>query len=241
MRESRTRQTGVPLMTERFPRGRPGATGEATAGGPGNGVRRHLAIAALAALAVLVAAGVAVPWARSDGQHASNSRGSSPSAPATTSEAPSAAGTPSTTAATLASAPSPAEPVLEAGRHAVFLTGLDVANRTVEFDLIQFLTGDEALAAFQRDHGGDLEGWANDYYIVNDNPRLRTLPVADDVELTVVRTSESVYDTHSIPFEELPAYVAAGPIQSDQRLGQHPFWLTVRGDTVVAIDEQFLP
>ena len=241
MRELPTEPTGVPPMSEGFPPGLSGLTEEATVDGPRNGVRRHLAIAAVAAVVVLVAAGVAVGWARVDGEHASNSPTPSSNGPATTSTAPSGAATRSTTATTIASAPSPVEPVLDEGRDPAFLTRLDDADRTIEFDLIQFLTGDEAFVAFQEDHPDDPEGWANDYYIVNDNPRLRTLPVADDVEVTVVQTSEGAYDAHTIAFEALPAYVHAAPMPSDDRMWHNPFWLTVRDDMVVAIEEQFLP
>jgi hypothetical protein len=65
--------------------------------------------------------------------------------------------------------------------------------------------------------------------------------VARDVEVTVVRTDESAYGAHSIPFDELPAYLASEAVSNDERVGHNPFWLTVRGDTVVAIDAQFLP
>jgi hypothetical protein len=59
------------------------------------------------------------------------------------------------------------------------------------------------------------------------------------VEVTVVRRDESAYDAHSIPFDELPAYRAGDLVSNDERVGHNPFWLTARGDTVVAIDEQF--
>jgi hypothetical protein len=77
-------------------------------------------------------------------------------------------------------------PVLGDGHHPVFLTGIDMAARTVEFDLIQFLMGDEATAAYHEDQPDDPAGPPNDYYIVNDNPRLRRLPAAENVEVTVL-------------------------------------------------------
>jgi hypothetical protein len=236
-----TSPTGPPARHESMPPRRPGATPEATRDGPGRGVRRTVAIAAVAGVLALAASGVAVQWARGDGDNASNPASRPSDGTVVPIRAPSEATTPSTTAETAASAPAPAGPVLDDGRHPAILTRLDVADRTIEFDLIQFLTGDEALAAFEKDHPDEPEGWANDYYIVNDNPRLRTLRVARDVEVTVVRTDESAHDAHWIPFDELPAYLASEPVSNDERVGHNPFWLTVRGDTVVAIEEQFLP
>jgi hypothetical protein len=113
---------------------------------------------------------------------------------------PSSAETPSgTSTTTLSASASAAAPVLDDGRHAVFLTDLDLATSTVEFDLIQFLSGDEAMAAFAEHHPDEPEGFANDHCIVNDNPRLRTLRVVDDVEVAVLQTAESTNDARAIP------------------------------------------
>ena len=92
--------------------------------------------------------------------------------------------------------------------------------------------GDEATAAYREDHPDDPTGSPdNDYYIVNDNPRLRTLPVAADAEVTVVSTSTSANDPHTIAFQDLPAYFATyeGP---GGQLWYNPFWLTVEDDRI---------
>ncbi len=111
----------------------------------------------------------------------------------------------------------------------------------VEFDLIQFLTGDEANAAWHRDHPDETGGVHNDYSIVNDNPRVRTLPVADEVTVTVVQTPTSANAPHPIAFEDLPDYLAGDPMPDDGYLWPNPFWLTVRDGSVVAIAEQYTP
>jgi hypothetical protein len=130
---------------------------------------------------------------------------------------------------------------LEDGRHPAYLTSLDVGGHTIEFDLIQFLTGDQANAAYHEDHPDDPGGVPNDYYIVNDNPRLRTLPVAAGVAVSVVSTSESANDPHSITFEDLPGYLSGNPIPEEGRLWYNPFWLVVEDHTIVAIEEQYTP
>jgi hypothetical protein len=137
------------------------------------------------------------------------------------------------------SAPIPTEaPVLVDGRHPVFLTGLDVGGRTVEFDLIQWLTGEEAREAYTADHPDDPGYPPNDFYIVNDNPRLRVLPVAGDVTVTVL---EHGFEPMDIAFDELPAFLADDLVPDDAALWHNPFWLTVSDGTIAAIEEQYTP
>jgi hypothetical protein len=136
-------------------------------------------------------------------------------------------------------APTPTEaPVLVDGRHPVYLTGLDVGGRTVEFDLIQWLTGEEAREAYTADNPDDPGYPPNDYYIVNDNPRLRVLPVTGDVTVTVL---EHGFEPMDIAFEELPAFVAEDLFPDDGALWHNPFWLTVRDGTITDIEEQYIP
>jgi hypothetical protein len=131
---------------------------------------------------------------------------------------------------------------LEDGRHPAFLTELDVAGRTVTFDVIQFLTGEDAAAAYLEDTG-ETGGPPNDYHLRNVNPRLRTLPVSDDVTVTVVRLGEPTgAGSVSWTLATLPDHLdETAPTEDLGRLGWNPYWLTVDDGTVVAIDEQYLP
>jgi hypothetical protein len=88
---------------------------------------------------------------------------------------------------TPAAAPMDAEPesVFDDGRHPVALTDVDVAGATVEFDLVQFLRDAEADGAWAERYPNEPPGAPNDYLIINDNPRLRTLPVVSGVPVTV--------------------------------------------------------
>jgi hypothetical protein len=202
---------------------------------------RRTTVAVVAAFIVAIAAaaiGVAVAT-RDDGADRSQTTGST--APAATA--------PSTTDADAGgrgAAPAPptspsVESVLEDGRHPVYLTDIDTAARTVEFDLIQFLTGDEATAAYVEDHPDDPGGPPNDYYIVNDNPRLRRLPVAENVQVTVLDW-EGGFKPQVIAFGDLPAQLAADDlVPDDDRIWPNPFWLTVNDDTIIAIEEQYIP
>lgn len=132
-------------------------------------------------------------------------------------------------------------PVLPDGRSPVYLTGVDVGKRTVTFDLIEFLTGEAAKTAYKKAHPESTQdGPDNDYFIVNDNPRLRTLPVADRVTITVVDADPS--SPTPLAFSDAPAYFAAhAPDQKIGRLAWTPFWLTVRDGRVVRMEQQFLP
>jgi hypothetical protein len=140
-----------------------------------------------------------------------------------------------------ATAPAAEPVVLEDGRHPVYLTALDGTARTVEFDVIQFLTGDEAVVAWDAAHPEEPGGPPNDYFIVNENPRLRVLPLADDVTVTVPSFEGGGFHAQPIPFADLPARLAGNPMPGDGRLWPNPFWLTVENGTVTAMDEQYIP
>lgn len=155
---------------------------------------------------------------------------------------PSPATTTATTPATDATpTPGPSEPVLADGRHPVYVTAVDMAQRRLTFDLIQFLTGGTAHDAYVKDHPDDPEGPPNDYYIVDDNPRLRTLPVEPGLEVIVYWLGSGGASTERIGFDELMDYFATNPAPEDGRLWFAPFWLTVQDGVVVAMDEQFIP
>jgi len=169
-----------------------------------------------------------------DGDATTTAATSTPAAtpPPTQSQAPITSQTPAGTAS-----PSPG---LEDGRSPVYVTAIDVPGRTVTFDLIQFLTGDEAKRAYTKDHPED-PGWPpNDYYIVNENSRLRTLPVVAGVDTTVNWLGGGA-DPEEISFDQLPDYFATNPAPSDGHLWYAPFWLTVDDGQVVLLEEQYIP
>jgi hypothetical protein len=135
------------------------------------------------------------------------------------------------------------EAVLEDGRHPVLLTELDPTSRSVTFDLIQFLTGPEAADAYAEDVPEDPDpGPPNDYWIRNVSSQLRTLPIADDVAVSVIRLGEAS-GAEGVPWtlEQLPAHLAEQVGGPDDHLGFSPWWLTVEDGVVVAIDEQYTP
>lgn len=134
----------------------------------------------------------------------------------------------------------PTDAPLADGRHAVFLDGLD--DNSLVFDVIQWLSGDEANAAALED-GAIEEGDVvpNDYYIRNQNPQLRTRAVTADVDVVL-----STWDCRNIP-DEKPVVFARfvelfnSPGRCAQNLLHNPYWLTIENGVIVAIEEQYRP
>lgn len=136
----------------------------------------------------------------------------------------------------------PAPPTgLADGRHATYLHELDVPGRTLTVDVIQFLTGQEAIDAYHAEFPEDPDGPPNDYWIVNANPRLRTLPVSADARVRLVRLAEDGdADLDPGTWDELPEYLAHDRPEDD-RLSWNPFWVRVAGGIVTHIEEQYVP
>lgn len=122
-------------------------------------------------------------------------------------------------------------------REFAYLKKVSVADRTLIADYAQFLTGKAAADAAQK-AGGESPP-PNDYYIVNENPLLRTLPVspAVAVRLTVDNEGGAVAEGFDATFADLAAQLKANPDMASYR----HFWLTIEGGTVTRIEEQFTP
>lgn len=167
--------------------------------------------------------------------------------PAGTSEAP--------TGPTLTSSPEPSpsvepteepteeptpSPALEDGRHFGYIRSVDADAMTLRFDLAYFLTGEEANQA-AAEHGDEVPV-PNDYYIVNDNPRLRTLPIAADVEVWVIDWSHCCDLVRGELGPFLDAFATRHhPWDALYQGRRAPYWLTVRDGAVVRIEVQYLP
>lgn len=133
----------------------------------------------------------------------------------------------------------PASPTLADGRYAAYLTAIDTRARAVTFDVIQYLTGEEAAKAFHRDNPDIPEGPPNNFYIVNRNPRLRTMPVYQNVHVEVIWMGSDL-SPKVITFDQLPGYCAKNPVK-DKYVWYDPFWLDVRDGRIDAITEQYIP
>jgi hypothetical protein len=128
-------------------------------------------------------------------------------------------------------------PELEDGRHFGFVRSVDPAELEMVFDLAYFLQGGEANeAAAER---GDEVPVPNDYYIINDNPRLRSLVLASDVSLDLLdwnRCCDELFEGDLEAFAT--AFDRGEPFESGGFIYQgpaSPYWLTVRDGEVVRV------
>jgi hypothetical protein len=131
---------------------------------------------------------------------------------------------------------------LEDGEHFGFVEEVDASGGTLVLDLAYFLTGEAANeAAAER---GDEVPVPNDYYIVNDNPRLRTLTLADDVELSLLDWSNCCDERFDGDLETFARAIDEGMLEADDGVYNgtfSPYWLTVENREIVRIEEQYLP
>ena len=105
----------------------------------------------------------------------------------------------------------------------------------VEFDVVQWLIGDDAVAAYQADNPDDPEGPPNDYYIVNENNQMRNAIVDQaTVPLVVWPDGDADPDVSAIPLDQLADYLTTD-------FEGTTYWLTFEDGTVTALCEQYVP
>jgi hypothetical protein len=131
---------------------------------------------------------------------------------------------------------------LEDGRHFGYIQSaqLTAQPRVIVFDLAYLLSGDEANQA-AADRGMEMPV-PNDYFIVNDNPRLRQLPAAPGLRIllldwtncceTMFRADPQLFQ-ESFDQKKYPAGNYKGTFSG--------YWLTVKGGTVTKVEEQYFP
>lgn len=105
-------------------------------------------------------------------------------------------------------------------------------------DYIQFLTGEEAAVA-AADRGNESPP-PNDYYIVNDNTRLREFAVQDGISVLTVVQDDGTSDPggHTLPLVDWVTRLS-GPSADAFKSGF--YWLTVSGETITTVEQQYLP
>lgn len=129
------------------------------------------------------------------------------------------------------SAPSTTEsdrPVLEDGKHFGYLISFEVDEgvATGEFDLAQLYTGDQAITEAAKD-GHELDN--TDYYIRNQNARLRSFELTPDAELLIIiqdNCCEPVPSTRADYAARTPPFI-------------WPVYLTVEDGKVTKVEEEF--
>lgn len=129
----------------------------------------------------------------------------------------------------------PTGPVTE--RQFAFIKEVRSTSTEIVADYAQFLSGKEAADAATK--AGAESPPPNDYFIVNKNPRLRTLKVARSATVRLTTDDEGLSEPQGFSgtLAQLEKQLKANPDQRSYR----GFWLNLRDGVVVAIEEQFTP
>jgi hypothetical protein len=114
---------------------------------------------------------------------------------ATSSAAPSSATAPSGTVATASEAANVSPSSDLSGRKYAYIEAVDPAKRTVTIDVVDYFTGEAAVNACEQDglHSAGAPE-CRSYYVRNQNPALRTLPIAPKATIDVVGGSGGTTD-----------------------------------------------
>lgn len=188
-----------------------------------------------AILLALLSIGAGALIALTDDERA-HTTGPTPSSTPTQTPGPSGSSEPS---ASVTPEPSVSEsPALEDGHHFVYVKSMSMTSNgaRVRFDLAYFLTGARAEKA-AADHGDEvLDG----YYIVNDNPRLRTLPLADEVDVEYIPESQCC-ELQPWNIDDWLEAIGLSTNPSDYPGTNAPWWFTVEGGEITRIEQQYLP
>jgi hypothetical protein len=108
----------------------------------------------------------------------------------------------------------------------------------MRIDYVLWLTGQEAIDAAAAH--GDESPPPNDYYVVNDNPKIREFPIQSGIPVTVVTNDDGTSDSegHTIT---LAQWVAALSGPNADAFKATIYWITITDGTVTAIEAQYVP
>jgi hypothetical protein len=143
-----------------------------------------------------------------------------------------------------ASPTSEASPLIKDGRNFAFIKKVDLTTDPpkVTYDLAVLLSGDAANEAAKE--RGDETPVPNDYYVVNDNPMLRTVSLAPDVRLALVDWNDCCEHTFDGRLADFARAFEEGEITVDGHRytgNLSSYWLIARDGVVVRIEEQYAP
>ena len=129
-----------------------------------------------------------------------------------------------------------------------FITGMQWStdgNLMLEVDYAQWLTGEEANIAAREDGViGPNDTIENDYYIRNQNPRLRLITVDEFAIVRLIDGTDGPLSSVSVPLAEFARIMAEG---DDGRWygaasEYSPFWFVVDGEELIyQIQQQYVP
>jgi hypothetical protein len=212
--------------------------GDSPSGPPGRPRRRKqlvLVTSALAVLAVAVGVSLAVATRPIDRQAVAQTEADAPvAADDQNANADQDQGATADPSATPGSSPDPGAagtaPVLEDGDHPAYITKVDGANDRIVVDVVQVFNDDEAVKAAIADGESPAEAKYLTGWVRNENPRLRTLPLAADLKVDLLGTCEESGSDREAVLTRLA--------DNAKRKGNYYFMLTVSDGTVQQIQER---
>jgi ABC-type phosphate transport system substrate-binding protein len=196
-------------------------------------VRRSKAIgvAAYATAAILLVPGCARPTAAKQPAQPLVSATSSGSAPSQGGSGP--GGSPSRPAASSSAAVG--ADTLPDGKVDGIITAVDTKANTVTFVLVDLLTG-EAMKRYLKAHPDATDPYYSPaYVVVNNDPKLRTMPFAAKVTVRVAKTDGGSPQT--IKLADLPAHLKTDGFHEHDGRSAFPFHITVLHGQVTALEE----
>jgi hypothetical protein len=126
-----------------------------------------------------------------------------------------------------AAAPTP--PALEDGKHAAYVRKVDAGRNTVVVDVVQVFRDRDAVEAAVKDGESRDTARFRTVYLRNENPRLRTLPLAGDLRVNLIGCEEESAASRDVLLAKL----------ADNARSETFFYeLTVDRGTVRRIDER---
>jgi hypothetical protein len=123
-----------------------------------------------------------------------------------------------------------AAPELEDGDHPAYITKVDSANDRIVVDVVQVFHDDEAVKAAIADGKSPAQAKYLTGWVRNENPRLRTLPLAGDLKVDLLGTCEESGTDREAVLNRLAA--------NAKRKGDYYFMLTVSDGAVERIQER---
>ena len=111
-----------------------------------------------------------------------------------------------------------------------YITKVDGANDRIVVDVVQVFNDDEAVKAAIADGKSPAEAKYLTGWVRNENPRLRTLPLAADLKVDLLGTCEESGSDREAVLTRLAA--------NAKRMGNYYFMLTVSDGTVQRIQER---
>lgn len=113
-------------------------------------------------------------------------------------------------------------------------------KRYLSIDYAEMLTGQEAIdAALEAGVIEPGEDLPNDYFIRNTNPQKREFEISSPIDITT-STWDGVMEK-PVNWAQFLSFWSATPPAGAEHLTEVPWWIERDGQTIIKIDEQYLP